>query len=224
MAVNGVYIVLGEANTVVALLNKARRQYQLSHQPPSLEDTEPLLRNFADLKEVLNEVADLGDMNPLTYLSPFLDVIKAQNTNGPITEAALSSVAKFLSYGLIDANSIKASNAVESVAYAVVHTKFIGGKSSGSDECVLFKILLVLRSLLLSPPGALLSNEAVCDMMQSCFRIVFEQHLSPLLRKAAEATLSDMTQLIFTRLPTFHEDARHPYIRKLVGVVYYLDI
>ncbi|KIH67943.1 Sec7 domain protein [Ancylostoma duodenale] len=216
MAVNGVYIVLGEANTVVALLNKARRQYQLSHQPPSLEDTEPLLRNFADLKEVLNEVADLGDMNPLTYLSPFLDVIKAQNTNGPITEAALSSVAKFLSYGLIDANSIKASNAVESVAYAVVHTKFIGGKSSGSDECVLFKILLVLRSLLLSPPGALLSNEAVCDMMQSCFRIVFEQHLSPLLRKAAEATLSDMTQLIFTRLPTFHEDARHPYIRKLV--------
>ncbi|XGW13828.1 hypothetical protein V3C99_000264 [Haemonchus contortus] len=216
MAVNGVYVVLGEANTVVALLNKARRQYQLSHQPPSLEDTEPLLRNFADLKEVLNEVADLGDMNPLTYLSPFLDVIKAQNTNGPITEAALSSVAKFLSYGLIDASSIKAANAVESIAYAVVHTKFIGGKSSGSDECVLFKILLVLRSLLLSPPGSLLSNEAVCDMMQSCFRIVFEQHLSPLLRKAAEATLSDMTQLIFTRLPTFHEDARHPYIRKLV--------
>ncbi|VDM65585.1 unnamed protein product [Strongylus vulgaris] len=108
------------------------RQYQLSHQPPSLEDTEPLLRNFADLKEVLNEVADLGDMNPLTYLSPFLDVIKAQNTNGPITEAALSSVA-----------NIKAANAVESVAYAVVHTKFIGGKSSGSDECVLYKILLV---------------------------------------------------------------------------------
>ncbi|VDL76122.1 unnamed protein product [Nippostrongylus brasiliensis] len=148
------------------------RQYQLSHQPPSLEDTEPLLRNFADLKEVLNEV----------------------NLQFPI----------------------KAANAVESVAYAVVHTKFIGGKSSGSDECVLFKILLVLRSLLLSPPGSLLSNEAVCDMMQSCFRIVFEQHLSPLLRKAAEATLSDMTQLIFTRLPTFHEDARHPYIRKLV--------
>ncbi|KAJ1370138.1 G-box binding factor [Parelaphostrongylus tenuis] len=216
MAVNGVYVVLGEVNTVVALLNKARRQYQLSHQLPSLDDTEPLLRNFSDLKEVLNEVASLGDMNPLTYLSPFLDVIKAQNTNGPITEAALSSVAKFLGYGLIDANSIKAANAVESVAHAVIHTKFIGGKSSGSDECVLFKILLVLRSLLLSPPGAFLSDEAVCDMMQSCFRIVFEQHLSPLLRKAAEATLSDMTQLIFTRLPTFSEDARHPYMRKLV--------
>ncbi|CAB3401302.1 unnamed protein product [Caenorhabditis bovis] len=217
MATSGVYTVMGEANCVVALLNKARRQYQLSHQAPSLEDTDPLLRNFTDLKEVLNEVADLSDMNPLTYLSPFLDVIKAQNTNGPITEAALAAVAKFLNYGLIDASSIKAANAVESIAYAVVHTKFIGGKSTGSDECVLFKILQVLRSLLLSPPGILLSNEAVCDMMQSCFRIVFEQNLSLLLRKAAESTLSDMTQLIFTRLPTFVEDTRHPYIRQLVN-------
>ncbi|UMM22956.1 hypothetical protein L5515_003908 [Caenorhabditis briggsae] len=216
MATNGVYIVMGEANCVVALLNKARRQYQLS-QVPTLEDTDPLLRNFTDLKEVLNEVADLADMNPQTYLSPFLDVIKAQNTNGPITEAALAAVAKFLNYGLIDASSIKAANAVESIAYAVVHTKFIGGKSSGSDECVLFKILQVLRSLLLSPPGILLSNEAVCDMMQSCFRIVFEQNLSLLLRKAAESTLADMTQLIFTRLPTFVEDTRHPYIRQLVN-------
>lgn len=216
MATNGVYIVLGEANCVVALLNKARRQYQLS-QVPTLEDTDPLLRNFTDLKEVLNEVADLADMNPQTYLSPFLDVIKAQNTNGPITEAALAAVAKFLNYGLIDASSIKAANAVESIAYAVVHTKFIGGKSTGSDECVLFKILQVLRSLLLSPPGILLSNEAVCDMMQSCFRIVFEQNLSLLLRKAAESTLADMTQLIFTRLPTFVEDTRHPYIRQLVN-------
>ncbi|CAB03915.3 Golgi-specific brefeldin A-resistance guanine nucleotide exchange factor 1 homolog [Caenorhabditis elegans] len=216
MATNGVYIVMGEANCVVALLNKARRQYQLS-QVPTLEDTDPLLRNFTDLKEVLNEVADLADMNPQTYLSPFLDVIKAQNTNGPITEAALAAVAKFLNYGLIDASSIKAANAVESIAYAVVHTKFIGGKSTGSDECVLFKILQVLRSLLLSPPGILLSNEAVCDMMQSCFRIVFEQNLSLLLRKAAESTLADMTQLIFTRLPTFVEDTRHPYIRQLVN-------
>lgn len=138
---------------------------------------------------------------------------------------------------------MKASNAVESIAESVVHTKFIGGKSASSDECVLYKILhvrwhslfsqivtcsvlsliynwlffQVLRALLLSPAGSLLSNEAVCDMMQSCFRIAFEQNLSPLLRKAAEATLADMTQLVFTRLPTFSEDIRHPYIRKLVG-------
>uniref|UniRef100_A0A8R1DN99 SEC7 domain-containing protein n=1 Tax=Caenorhabditis japonica TaxID=281687 RepID=A0A8R1DN99_CAEJA len=216
MTTNGVHIVMGEANCVVALLNKARRQYQLSYQAPP-GDTDPLLRSFADLNEVLNEVADLADMNPQTFLSPFLDVVRAQNTNGPITEAALAAVGRFLNYGLIDASSIKAANAVENIAKAVVHTKFIGGKSTESDECVLFEILKVLRSLLLSPPGTLLSDDAVCEMMQSCFRIVFEQNLSKILRKAAESTLADMTQLIFTRLPTFVKDTRHRRIRHLVN-------
>jgi hypothetical protein len=53
-------------------------------------------------------------------------------------------------------------------------------------------------------------------MMQSCLRLCFETTLSAVLRKAAENTLADMAQLIFTRLPTFTEDSRHPYIRKLV--------
>ncbi|GMT18525.1 hypothetical protein PFISCL1PPCAC_9822, partial [Pristionchus fissidentatus] len=217
MAVNGLHVVLGESDAVVALLKKARRHWH--HQTgteASLEDTDPLLRSFADLRDVLNKVSDVMDMNPLTFLSPFLEVVRSQNTNGPITEAALSSVAKFLSYGLIDASSVKAAHTVESISQAVTHTKFIGGANAGSDECVLFEILHVLRALLLSPAGRLLSNEAVCDMMQSCFRICFETHLSELLRKAARTTLADMTQLIFTRLPTFEEDLRHPYIRKLV--------
>ncbi len=73
----------------------------------------------------------------------------------------------------------------------------------------------MLRTLLLTPVGSLLSNESVCEIMQSGFRICFETRLSELLRKAAESTLSDMIQLLFTRLPTFKEDPRHPYIRKL---------
>lgn len=40
------------------------------------------------------------------------------------------------------------------------------------------KILEVLRTLLLSPVGRLLSNESVCEVMQSCFRICFEMRLS----------------------------------------------
>ncbi len=69
--------------------------------------------------------------------------------------------------------------------------------------------------MLLTPVGSLLTNESVCEIMQSCFRICFETRLSELLRKAAEYTLSDMIQLLFTRLPTFKEDPTHPYIRRL---------
>uniref|UniRef100_A0A915C108 SEC7 domain-containing protein n=2 Tax=Parascaris univalens TaxID=6257 RepID=A0A915C108_PARUN len=219
MAVNGLYIVQGESNSVAALLKKAHRGWSHHQQPVhlgSLDETDPLLRNFTDLRDVLNSVNDLCDMNPDTFLSPFLDVIRSEQTNGPVTAQALSSVAKFLSYGLIDSTSIKASNAVENIADAVTHAKFVGSSDSSSDEVVLLKILQVLRTLLLTPVGRLLSNESVCEMMQSCFRICFEGALSELLRRAAEATLADMTQLLFTRLPSFKEDIRHPYIRKLV--------
>lgn len=127
---------------------------------------------------------------------------------------ALSAIAKFLSYGLIDPSAITAASAVEQIADAVTHARFVG-TDPGSDEVVLLKILQVLRTLLLTPVGSLLTNESVCEVLQSCFRICFETRLSELLRRACEYTLMDMIQLLFTRLPTFQEDPRDPYVRKL---------
>ena len=44
---------------------------------------------------------DLSDLAPNEFLSPFLEVIRSEDTTGPITGLALTSVNKFLSYGLI---------------------------------------------------------------------------------------------------------------------------
>ena len=46
-------------------------------------------------------LADLGDVEPNAFLSPFLEVIRSEDTTGPITGLALTSVNKFLSYGLV---------------------------------------------------------------------------------------------------------------------------
>ncbi|TKR64527.1 hypothetical protein L596_025041 [Steinernema carpocapsae] len=183
-----------------------------------MDDHDPLLRNFTDLRDVLNSVSDLSEMNPDTFLSPFLEVVKSEHTNGPVTAQAMSSVGKFIDFGLVDMHAMKTANAVETIAEAVTRTKFVGGADSGSDECVLLRILLTLRTLMLSPAGRQLSNESVCEMMQTCFRIAFssENSVSDVLRKMAESTLGDMTRLLFTRLPTFTEDINHPYIRNLV--------
>ena len=45
--------------------------------------------------------ADVSEIDVNTFLGPFLDVIRSEDTTGPITGVALSSVNKFLSYGLI---------------------------------------------------------------------------------------------------------------------------
>ena len=60
--------------------------------------------------------------------------------------------------------------------------RFVGVDPS-SDEVVLMKIIAVLRLLMLSPVGLTLTNESVCEIMQSTFRICFENRLSDLLRK-----------------------------------------
>lgn len=44
---------------------------------------------------------DLSDIDANVYLGPFLEVIRSEDTAGPITGVALSSVNKFLCYGLI---------------------------------------------------------------------------------------------------------------------------
>lgn len=96
---------------------------------------------------------------------------------------------------------------VENIADAVTHARFVGSDQA-SDGVVLMKIVQVLRTLMLSPEGSALTNESVCEVMLSCFRICFEPRLNELLRRTAEHALKDMILLLFMRLPQFAEE-RH---------------
>ncbi|XP_016329333.1 Golgi-specific brefeldin A-resistance guanine nucleotide exchange factor 1 isoform X2 [Sinocyclocheilus anshuiensis] len=204
MVDKNIYIVQGEISVVVAAI---KRNSRWSTHTPLDEEQDPLLNSFSHLKETLNNIKDLSDVEPNVFLRPFLEVVRSEDTTGPITGLALTSVNKFLSYGLIDVNHEGAAEGIENMADAVTHARFVG-TDPASDEVVLMKILQVLRTLLLTPVGAHLTNESVCEIMQSCFRICFEMRLSELLRKSAEHTLVDMVQLLFSRLPQFKEEAK----------------
>lgn len=204
MVDKNIYIVQGEIGTVVGAI---KRNSRWNTHTPLDEEQDPLLNSFGHLKEILNNIKELSDVEPNVFLRPFLEVVRSEDTTGPITGLALTSVNKFLSYGLIDANHEAAAEAIENMADAVTHARFVG-TDPASDEVVLMKILQVLRTLLLTPVGAHLTNESVCEIMQSCFRICFEMRLSELLRKSAEHTLVDMVQLLFSRLPQFKEEAK----------------
>jgi brefeldin A-resistance guanine nucleotide exchange factor 1 len=185
--------VQGEMSMVVSCM---RRNARWASAEQGKQD--PLLQSFGALKQTLAGVNDLQDIEVDVFLGPFLDVVRSEVV-GPITGVALSSINKFLSYGLIDMASPHAANGIESIADAVTHTKFMG-TDLASDEVVLMKILQVLRTILLTPVGSCMSNEAVCELMQTCFKICFEMRLSELLRRCAEQTLTDMIHLLFSRL------------------------
>ncbi|XP_071667989.1 Golgi-specific brefeldin A-resistance guanine nucleotide exchange factor 1 isoform X2 [Patagioenas fasciata] len=204
MVDKNIYIVQGEINVVVGAIKRNARWSTHTHLD---EERDPLLHSFSLLKEVLNNITELSEIEPNVFLRPFLEVIRSEDTTGPITGLALTSVNKFLSYALIDPSHEGTAEGMENMADAVTHARFVG-TDHASDEVVLMKILQVLRTLLLTPVGAHLTNESVCEIMQSCFRICFEMRLSELLRKSAEHTLVDMVQLLFTRLPQFKEEPK----------------
>ncbi|XP_067876505.1 Golgi-specific brefeldin A-resistance guanine nucleotide exchange factor 1 isoform X3 [Heterodontus francisci] len=204
MVDKSIYIVQGEINSVVGAI---KRNSRWTTHTPLDEEQDLLLNSFNHLKEVLNNITEVSEIEANVFLRPFLEVIRSEDTTGPITGLALTSVNKFLSYGLIDPCHEGAAEGIENMADAVTHARFVG-TDPASDEVVLMKILQVLRTLLLTPVGAHLTNESVCEIMQSCFRICFEMRLSELLRKSAEHTLVDMVQLLFSRLPQFKEEAK----------------
>lgn len=95
---NGIFVVRGELATLITAMRRGNRWSSHSHQD---DDLDGLSRSLQDLKTVLNKVEDLRVMEPNVYLGPFLEVIRSEETTGPVTSLALSAVNKFLSYGLI---------------------------------------------------------------------------------------------------------------------------
>lgn len=53
------------------------------------------------LFEIVFILTELSEIEPNVFLRPFLEVIRSEDTTGPITGLALTSVNKFLSYALI---------------------------------------------------------------------------------------------------------------------------
>ncbi|KAK9887809.1 hypothetical protein WA026_000124 [Henosepilachna vigintioctopunctata] len=191
------------------LMTAMRRGARWSSHSYQDDEVDNLMKSFQELKDTLNKIEDLRDVEPNIYLTPFLNVIKSDETTGPVTSLALSSINKFLSYGLISRLSENHHPAlaviVHNIADAVTHARFVGTDQS-SDGVVLMRILQVLRTLTLAPEGINLTNESLCEIMLSCFRICFEMRLNELLRRTAEHYLRDMVQLVFMRLPQFTED------------------
>lgn len=58
---------------------------------------------------------DLDEIEPNAFLGPFLEVIRSEDTTGPITGLALTSVNKFLSYGLVGKKSRRYFEVTKSV-------------------------------------------------------------------------------------------------------------
>lgn len=120
-------------------------------------------------------------MDAVALLHPFLEVIRSPETSGPITAAALASIDKFISYSILSPASPNLSAAMVQLSSAGTHCKF-EASDSVSDEVVLLRILDLLRTLLTGPLSGVLSDESVCEMMETGLSMCCQMRLSGMYR------------------------------------------
>ncbi|KAI6084801.1 hypothetical protein F4821DRAFT_241992 [Hypoxylon rubiginosum] len=171
----------------------------------SMQDN-PLMAGFGRLRHELSSCKNIHEFDAPALLNPFLQVIQASSTSAPITILALKAIRKFLSYGFISPSSPRFPLAMQSLSTAITHCRF-EASDSAQDEVVLLMILHLMEDMLSGPGGALLSDESVCEMMETGLTMCCQSRLSELLRRTAEAAMVRMCQIIFEHLKHLEVEA-----------------
>ncbi|KAK8163430.1 hypothetical protein BC567DRAFT_265954 [Phyllosticta citribraziliensis] len=130
---------------------------------------------------------------------PFLQVIRSSSTSAPITSLALIAITKFLSYNIIGRDSPRLNSAMQLLSSAITHCRF-EATDTAADEIVLLRILKLMELMISGPAGDVLSDESVCEMMETGLSMCCQVRLSEVLRRSAEIAMVTMCQVIFERL------------------------
>ncbi|ETV96484.1 hypothetical protein, variant [Aphanomyces invadans] len=198
---NGVNCVKGEIHNVLSVMRVNARwatAARFKREVPTHTQS-ALLRRFKDLHVSLEGVIDLSDVDTLTVLEPFVHVVESEKTSGFITGAAISSLNKFLLYGLIPPDGLRATEAINRIALCVSRCRF-EETHRDVDEMVLMKLLELLEFCLRCEAGPLISGDNVWKMVHTCYSICTQARASMHLIHMAENTLAHVILTVFDRI------------------------
>jgi hypothetical protein len=101
----------------------------------------------------------------------------------------------FLEAGLLTLDPATEPETIVAIVRAATYCRF-EVTDPAADEVVLMCILQLLVACVQCPSGGALSDEAVCEVVHSCYRISSQGSLSDLLRHQAEAGLRAMVRTL----------------------------
>ncbi|KAL9247839.1 hypothetical protein vseg_021224 [Gypsophila vaccaria] len=154
-------------------------------------------------KKIFSWNTQWHSISPVLYLQPFLDVIRSEETSAPITSVALSSVYKILTVDAFSVDTFNIQDAMHLIVDSVTSCHF-EVTDPASEEAVLMKILQVLLACVKSKASTVLTNQHVCTIVDTCFRVVQQTGAkSELLQRIARHSMHELVRTIFSRLPEF---------------------
>ncbi|OMJ24537.1 hypothetical protein AYI70_g1519 [Smittium culicis] len=168
-----------------------------------------ILRSFLDLKASLKSMFENDTLPVRDILFPFLQIVKSGIATGPIVRSSLESIHRLIKANLIDFSSEGGKEAITETSYAVTHCKF-EATDSVLDETVLLQILEVLRLIMSSKHSYMLSDTAVCEMLEAVLSMACQMRINDILRRASELTLLELVGLVFQKTNSYSSIEKKP--------------
>ncbi|KAK6248507.1 hypothetical protein QUC31_020072 [Theobroma cacao] len=169
---------------------------QEEHYDSSIQQPLKSLRGL-----IFNPHQEWRTTDPCIYLSPFLDVIQSDDIPAAATGVALSAILKILKLEIFDEKTPGAKEAINFVVSGITSCR-LEKTDPVSEDAVMMKILQVLTGILRHDASVLLTDQAVCTIVNTCFQVV-QQSVTrgDLLQRSARYTMHELIQIIFSRLP-----------------------
>lgn len=162
-----------EVGAVLAVIRRPSdpsAQYVSSPHEEAFDSS--ILHSLKSLRALIfNPQQEWRMIDPSVYLSPFLDVVQSDNVPPAATGVALSALLKILEMGIFDEKTPGAKDAINSVVTGIVNCR-LGKTDPGSEEAVLMRILQVLSNTVRHRASILLTDQAVCTVVNTCFQVV----------------------------------------------------
>ena len=166
---------------------------------------DPLAESFRRLNEHLEGVYDLRDVDCVSYISPFHNVVVSERASGLLTSAALGALTKFLLYGFLCPDFPRAKDGMQLISDCISNCIF-EETDWQSDEVIFMKLLELSVLAFRCDASSLLSVDAAWRIYETCIGIHGQSKASKILRSESETALMRLTMTAFSRAHTVTEN------------------
>ncbi|XP_061366468.1 ARF guanine-nucleotide exchange factor GNL2 [Gastrolobium bilobum] len=191
-----------EVGAVLAVIRRCSEFNPLYNIPSSEESYDSsIVSSLKSLRSLIfNTEQEWRVIDPSIYLSPFLDVIQSGDVPASATNVALSTLLKILKFPFFDDKTPGTKEAIESIVSGITSCR-LEKTDPVSEDAVMMKILQVLTGIMHHKASTLLTDQAVCTLVNTCFQVV-QQSVSrgDLLLRSARFTMHELIQVVFLRL------------------------
>ncbi|XP_016482977.1 ARF guanine-nucleotide exchange factor GNL2-like [Nicotiana tabacum] len=191
-----------EVGAVLAMIRRAPEANLHFYHPPEEHYDSQISHSLKSLRSLIfNPQQEWRTIDPMMYLSPFLDVVQSDDVPAAATGVALSSILKILKLEIFDQKTPGAREAINSAVIAVTGCR-LEKTDPILEDAIMMKILQALTAIMGHPSSILLTDQYVCTIVNTCFQVVQQSaNRSDLLQRCARYTMHELIHIIYQRLP-----------------------